>query len=486
MFSFLSSTVAVTLFATLAIEKVAAKTHSMDSVFERSKERIGPPPSYFTQKQDHFDTTNTQTWQQAYYVNATYWTPGSDAPVFLCVGGEGPPLDGSVVVASPHCNVAVEWLEETKAIMFAVEHRYYGCHNMSACPYKQSDQHPLQFLSSRQAIEDLAEFHAFASIAYNLSEANKWVSFGGSYPGMLAGWFRVKHPELVHASVASSAPVKAILDMTGYNDVTTEAYTVESVGGSKECSSAIATGHAAVGKLFTSAQGRETLAKQFHVSAAILATHEGQLGFAGFGVAQFPAQSNDPACTNAGCNIELICEIMINSSIGDELARLAHLRSVQVDSGVLQTKKSHNNAQSEELDYWGYQTCTEFGFYQTCEIGSNCFYTQGVDLLSDNDKFCKTLYGISEEQIQKNINISNDFYGAGHPNATRILYPNGEVDPWKSQGILTSPGPDLPVMLVKGASHHAWTHPSLPTDQATVVQARIDIKKQVAAWLKEK
>lgn len=95
-------------------------------------------------------------------------------------------------------------------------------------------------------------------------------------------------------------------------------------------------------------------------------------------------------------------------------------------------------------------------------------------------------YGISEEQIQKNIDISNDFYGAGHPNATRILYPNGEVDPWKSQGILTSPGPELPVMLVKGASHHAWTHPSLPTDQATVVQARINIKKQVAAWLKEK
>lgn len=25
---------------------------------------------------------------------------------------------------------------------------------------------------------------------YALTEANKWVSFGGSYPGMLAGWFR--------------------------------------------------------------------------------------------------------------------------------------------------------------------------------------------------------------------------------------------------------------------------------------------------------
>jgi hypothetical protein len=32
----------------------------------------------------------------------------------------------------------------------------------------------------------------------------------------------------------------------------------------------------------------------------------------------------------------------------------------------------------EELpDFWGYQTCTEFAFYQTCEKGSACFFTQG-------------------------------------------------------------------------------------------------------------
>ena len=197
-------------------------------------------PRYVEQRQDNYDATNTKTWQQAYYVNDTFWSPGSDAPVFLCVGacrasahnrrsplagllgtrrfratnaaggqsphphpphppnsaapapaaprrasrlctpltkclmfrvllallvllvlrvvllvllvllvrrlrrarrlpvcpagGEGPPLTGASVVASPHCNIAVEHLAATKGIMFAVEHRYYGCHNMSACP----------------------------------------------------------------------------------------------------------------------------------------------------------------------------------------------------------------------------------------------------------------------------------------------------------------------------------------------------------------
>lgn len=90
---------------------------------------------YVTQPQDHFDASNVNTWQQAYYVNDKYWKgAASNAPVFVCVGGEGPPLDGSAVVSSVHCNNAVEWLPETGALMLALEHRYYGCHNQSACP----------------------------------------------------------------------------------------------------------------------------------------------------------------------------------------------------------------------------------------------------------------------------------------------------------------------------------------------------------------
>lgn len=312
--------------------------HYMDSLSSQVTSTIGPLPCYFTQKQDHFDEKNKNEWQQAYYVNATFWEGAeSGAPVFLCVGGEGPPLDGSVVVSSPHCNVAVEWLQETKALMFAVEHRYYGCHNRTACPYSKSTEKPLQYLSSRQAIEDLATFHAYASNKYNLSAANKWVSFGGSYPGMLAGWFRVKHPELVHASVASSAPVVAVLDMTGYNDVTAEAYAVNSVGGSETCRQAIGIGHAKIGEMMNTTQGREKLAKQFKVNAASLTTHAGKLSFAGNGVTYFPSQSNDPACTQAACNIEKICNIMTNTSIGNEVDRLANLRATQRAANIVKS-----------------------------------------------------------------------------------------------------------------------------------------------------
>jgi serine protease 16 len=36
---------------------------------------------------------------------------------------------------------------------------------------------------------------------------------------MLAGWFRLKFPQLIHASIASSAPVQAKVDMNEYNDM---------------------------------------------------------------------------------------------------------------------------------------------------------------------------------------------------------------------------------------------------------------------------
>ena len=54
----------------------------------------------------------------------------------------------------------------------------------------------LQFLNSEQALADLAAFIKAMIPQFKLS-GSKWICFGGSYPGSLSAWFRLKFPHLV-------------------------------------------------------------------------------------------------------------------------------------------------------------------------------------------------------------------------------------------------------------------------------------------------
>lgn len=72
----------------------------------------------------------------------------------------------------------------------------------------------LKYLSSRQALEDVANFIRVVTVEQQLQNA-KWIVWGGSYAGNLAAWFRQKYPQLAYGAIASSAPVLAELDFDG-------------------------------------------------------------------------------------------------------------------------------------------------------------------------------------------------------------------------------------------------------------------------------
>ena len=55
----------------------------------------------------------------------------------------------------------------------------------------------LRYLNSEQALADLAAFRNAMTKKFNLT-SSKWISFGGSYPGSLSAWFRLKYPHLVN------------------------------------------------------------------------------------------------------------------------------------------------------------------------------------------------------------------------------------------------------------------------------------------------
>ncbi|PIO73215.1 hypothetical protein TELCIR_04819 [Teladorsagia circumcincta] len=73
----------------------------------------------------------------------------------------------------------------------------------------------LVYLSSAQALEDMAAFIIAMKVKMPQLATVPWVTFGGSYSGALAAWARVKYPELVAMAVGSSGPVQAEVDFVG-------------------------------------------------------------------------------------------------------------------------------------------------------------------------------------------------------------------------------------------------------------------------------
>jgi pimeloyl-ACP methyl ester carboxylesterase len=96
----------------------------------------------------------------------------------------------------------VQFAKKYRALCVMLEHRFYG----KSHPTNDLSTENLIYLSSEQALADLANFRQFVHLKYNLTDSNRWVSFGGSYPGSLSAWFRLKYPHLVYAAVSSSAP----------------------------------------------------------------------------------------------------------------------------------------------------------------------------------------------------------------------------------------------------------------------------------------
>ena len=145
------------------------------------------------------------------------------------------------------------------------------------------------------------------------------VTFGGSYPGMLAGWARLKFPHLVKASVASSAPINAVLNYRGYYEVVGKALGNQSVGGSAACVDAVESAFEELGKKLDTESGRMDIAKAFDIcgnadgggDSLAIAANKGLLVATLSNL--FPAQSNDPACDAANCNIEKVCASMTES-----------------------------------------------------------------------------------------------------------------------------------------------------------------------------
>ncbi|CAL3969226.1 unnamed protein product [Diplocarpon coronariae] len=169
--------------------------------------------AYFTQWLDH-DDHSKGTFKQKYWWNSEFWA-GPGSPVVFFTPGEA--------AAAPYgaylTNVTLlgRLAQENKGAVVLVEHRYYG----ESSPYDTLNSETLQLLTLHQTILDFTNLANTADLPFDTnhsSNADKapWIFSGGSYSGALSAWTQKLAPGTFWAYHSSSAPVEAIFNYWQY------------------------------------------------------------------------------------------------------------------------------------------------------------------------------------------------------------------------------------------------------------------------------
>ncbi|XP_071328023.1 thymus-specific serine protease isoform X1 [Trachinotus anak] len=488
---------------------------------------------WFTQKLDHFNGADSREWKQRYFVNEAFYRPGG--PVFLMIGGEGP--------ANPAWMQYGTWLtyaEKLGALCLMLEHRFYG----KSHPTVDLSTDNLRFLSSRQALADLAHFRTVMAEARGLSN-RKWVAFGGSYPGSLTAWFRLKYPHLVHASVATSAPVHATVNFPEYLEVVWRSLASENA----ECPLLVKKASDTLLERLKDPKTYDNITKDFNLCSKLQIQTEMDAAYfletlAGsfMDVVQYNEDNRGfEGVMGTNITIKVLCGVMGDTSLGEPYARYAAVARLMMDTFLIKCldasystylrdmtntswegpaaggvagnysktgfglmsgrtgvgslgqevvffskalwTRLHKLPQLRPLFWrqWVYQTCTEFGFYQSTDSPNQPF--TGFPLVY-HVKQCADFYNVSAEQLAEAVAQTNEYYGGYDIRSSRIVFPNGSIDPWHALGITQDISPTLPAVFITGTAHCANMYPARSEDLPQLALARDHIFLLLQQWLK--
>lgn len=157
---------------------------------------------------------------------------------------------------------------------------------------------------------------------------------------------------------------------------------------------------------------------------------------------------------------------MTNTTLGAPVARLAAVNDLllktsnekcldyKYDKMVEEMKNtSLSSSVSSGGRQWTYQTCTEFGFYQTSNLVDSVFGDKfDLDFFV---KQCVDIYGtgFNNETLDNSIKRTNVYYGALNPQTTNVIYVHGSIDPWHALGLTSSEDSQLPTIFIEGRGY---------------------------------
>ncbi|CAG9559952.1 unnamed protein product [Danaus chrysippus] len=385
---------------------------------------------------DHFDPQNRETYRMRFMFNEEFFG-GNDYPIFIMVGGEWTIQPGWLLGGNMYLMA-----QENKGYLFYTEHRYYG----ESLPYRTFTTENLRFLNVDQALADLAYFISEIRKLPRFFNS-KVVLYGGSYAANMALWFKQRYPHLVVGVVASSGPIKAQVDFPEYLEVVHKAFLSE---GGQECVDTIKQGIADTIAAMETEDGRRSIQRIYRLCTPLDYSSRLSMGyFSGYIAWTFSGsvQNARPGSVTA------ICQNFANNVYGRA---------------------------------WYYQTCTEYGYYQTAPKSGTAF-----DQLTWLDlpfylEMCKKVFSekFTESFVMNAMDRVNLMFGGLYPNVNNTINIHGAIDPWHALGVYDRDLKETsPTILVPRASHCFDMSNWRATDTIRMTDAQQRARRIVAQWL---
>lgn len=407
------------------------------------------PAKYYTEQTlDHFHIGDKRTFKQKYYENFDNYKKGG--PVFIYIGGEGPLSTSTVTGRTANAYFA----QQMSGATVSLEHRFYG----ETQPFDSLATEHLSYLTSRQALEDLAQFQKWFTKAHSL-EDSAFFCMGGSYPGSLASWYRLEFPDLTAGCWAASGPVQAQEDWPGFGEMVWRAMSTNSMG-QKDSAAAV--------KLYA---GYEQVAALIqHPIAADVAELEKKLNACpGSIVSQDDRDNWEMTITNypglimqynnsGSPHLEAVKKVVeaAETPLDAAWAVTAFLNVTAgakpgecVDNSIgafykqLGDTSLPKDGSGNAGRTWTWQTCNEFGYFQTADakLSTPNFYTRGASNPAMWQQVCSDIFGVSEAAIGARIAATNAHYGGNQPpkSISHVFYSNGELDAWSLLSVTSYP-----------------------------------------------
>jgi pimeloyl-ACP methyl ester carboxylesterase len=415
----------------------------------------------FNQLVDHRNP-NKGSFNQRYFIDESL-AKSPTSPIFFYVCGEstchGSSLMGAVRFYARLFN----------ARLISLEHRYYG----KSTPTSDFSTKNLRYLSTEQALDDLALFQT--TITKEPNWQGKWVVFGGSYPGNLSAYYRLKNPHLVVGAVASSAPVQAKEDFYEFDKHIASVInktclmTIQQVVAEVESSINFPKKLDGYKKLFDAQDIKDS--SDFLYLLADITAMAVQYGMKVDFCSRLE-KSDKPLDAYA--------------LFAKELAKRFAMKPVEITPQGGESTKIEDYLQGFGMRQWLYQSCTEYGYWQNANpTRSESARSQYINL-SYHHNICKRLFSINNSTNGQAIN-QQYYYSLLDSSAEKILFTNGDDDPWSNLSISEQTGNatnlNLSYFTIKGSAHCEDLKGPKEYDSKSLIEARQKTITLLSRWL---